>query len=56
MLVKASRPILVQRLGRAHGSSYNENPVDSRATDVTRIHPVAVMYFQNLSNSALAKV
>jgi hypothetical protein len=35
MLVKATRPTLVQRLGCKHDASYNENPVDWRAADVT---------------------
>ena len=45
--------MLLQRLGWIHEASYNENPVDSRAADVKKNHPAAVMYFQNLSNSAI---
>jgi hypothetical protein len=35
MLVKATRPTLVQRLGWTHEASYNETLVDLRAACVT---------------------
>ena len=53
ILVKGSKTTQVQSLGWTHEALYNENPIDSRAANVTCTHPSALMYFQNLSNSAL---